>query len=190
MVLAVACTATQNAAEGIQHLSFGGRGHPIQQVGRSHQHPRNADAALCCTFVEEGLLERVEPPILRQAFDGRDRASLHLPDRNHASTDLLAVNEDGAGPTVSGITADFGSGQPQILAQHIGESPDRANSDRNRLTVQSQGNGLLLGCGSLAAGSRWLVGGGGVAVFEGHVSLCSVSLRIARCTKIGTTSFR
>src|SRR5262245_46308019 len=65
----VARAAAVVAVEGVADLGVGGIGVPGEQVGGDHDHPRGTEAALESVLLPEGLLERVEAFVGRQALD-------------------------------------------------------------------------------------------------------------------------
>ena len=80
-------------------------------------------------MAQEGFLQLGEHAIRRQPFDGDDIAALDLAQRHQAGADLLAIQQHRAGAAIAGIAADLGAGQAEILAQHIGQAPDRRRID-------------------------------------------------------------
>ena len=73
----------------------------------------------------EGALQRAQPPVLRASPSTvDDRAALGLAQRDQAGADLRAVEQHGAGAAVAGVAADLGAGEPEIVAQHVGEARD------------------------------------------------------------------
>ena len=50
----------------------------------------------------------------------------------------LAVEQDGAGPADPVLAADVGAGQPQVMAQRVGEQPARGHDHGVRQTVDQQ----------------------------------------------------
>ena len=137
--LAVAGAAAQHAAERILHLRLARGGDAGEQVGRRHQHRRSADAALRRAVPEKCLLQRRQSAILgRQPLDGRHRPSLDARHRDQAGAALPTVEQNRAGAAIPGVAADLGAGQPQIVAQHVREAPDRVGMQRPRLPVERE----------------------------------------------------
>src|SRR5262249_12506723 len=80
---------------------------PVRLVerGRGHDHAGSAVAALEALRVVEGLLQRMELSLVRQALDGRDPAPLGTEGRYQAGMERLAVAMDGAGAAVARVAA-------------------------------------------------------------------------------------
>jgi hypothetical protein len=71
-------------------------------------------------MVDKGLLHWVQPIRGAQAFDGDHAAPGYFVDRNQAGAHSLAVEQDGAGPTLAfGIASLFRAGQVQIFTQDL-----------------------------------------------------------------------
>ena len=60
-------------------------------------------------------------PGLGQPLDRRHLRALRLERRVDAGVDRLAVNDDGAAAALSLIATDLGAGQPQVVAQDLGQ---------------------------------------------------------------------
>ncbi len=108
---AIAGAAAEHAGQSLPYFRLAGRRCARQQVGRRHQHPRRADAALRGPLSEEGGLQRSQIFVLRQAFDGYHGSGVHPGDRDEAGAQLPAIHQDGAGAAIAGVAADLGSGQ-------------------------------------------------------------------------------
>ena len=88
---------------------------------RGHDHAGGAEAALKGLRIEKGLLHRVQPAVLRQALDGRDRAALGAIGRHQAAMERHAVEPDGAGAAIA-LVAAFLDAEPAMLAQERPEA--------------------------------------------------------------------
>ena len=146
--LAIAGAAAEHAAQGILGLRLAGLRHPLDQRGCRQQHARRADAALGSAVVLERLLQSAQRAV-GQTLDGGDRPAGGLTDRGQAGAHRDAVDQDGAGTAVAGIAADLGAGEPQVLAQHLRQSPHRRRLDRHRPTIQGHLPGWKLQGGQL-----------------------------------------
>src|SRR5262249_30476168 len=92
-------------------------------------HARRTEAALESMMLAEACLQRRQPLILRQPFDGDDFAALGLDRQHQAAADSLAVEKHGASTANPMLAANMRAGQPQMMAQAIGER--QARLDRN-----------------------------------------------------------
>ena len=72
--------------------------------------PRGAIATLGRIFSDERLLNRMEVTILRESFDGGDRAALAIHGQHQAGVDGHAIERDGTRAAVPHPADDFGSG--------------------------------------------------------------------------------
>ena len=67
-------------------------------------------------------MQRVQFSRTAQPFDGGDLAAIRLSHCNHTGAGLASVDQDRAGPAITGIAADFCAGQRKVVAQRIGQS--------------------------------------------------------------------
>src|SRR3989338_126932 len=100
-------------------------------LGREY-HPRRAVAALDRSRIGEGLNEGM---VLADAFDRRDRTSLHPRRQSEARADRPAVQQDGAGPALARLAAVLGAGKSHILAKHLEQSAVRLDLEAAALAV-------------------------------------------------------
>src|SRR3989304_1469777 len=118
--LRVACAAAQSTLQGAFHLARGGGGVSVEQRLGRHDHPGSAVPALDGSQVQEGLLNRVQPPGSLESLD-----RLHLLARNlghlpATGTDGAPAEGDRARPALTFIVAALlGSGRTQVVAQHV-----------------------------------------------------------------------
>ena len=139
--LAVAGATAEHAAQGILHLGFARAGVAIEKGGRRHQHTRRAHAALRSTMLQKGILQLSGNAMRgRQAFDGGDILPLDLAEGDQAGTGRLAVHQDRAGTTITGIATDLGAFQAQGITQRLRKSPMRRGIHRDRATVEDERN--------------------------------------------------
>ncbi len=143
--LAVARAATEYAAQRLLDVGSAGALVAHQQVVGSHQHARRTDAALCRAVDQEGFLQVGEGVVGRvlaagETLDGLDTAAGDLAHRDQAGTDLPAVEPHGAGAAISGVAADLGTGQLEIVPQGRRQPRDRRTGPVHRLAVQDEGN--------------------------------------------------
>ena len=106
------------AAEVIFHAHydlFAGQLRILEQQGIGiHNHAGCAESALDGAMFGEGILEWVQFVPLCQAFDGGDFFTLNSPDRQHAGSYCLFVDNDSAGATEACAAPVFGPGKSQI----------------------------------------------------------------------------
>ena len=121
----VAGAATEVALDRVPDLVVGRIRRARQQVGRRHDHPRRAEAALEAVVLPEGGLERVEPVRGGHPLDRRDRRAVRLDGEHRARLHGLAVHGHGARAALRGVAADVGPGQVQVLAEELDQEPSR-----------------------------------------------------------------
>ncbi len=78
-----------------------------------------AVAALEAIVFEEGGLDGVQLVAVRESLDGGDLGALRDGGKGEAGVDAAAVDEDGAGATLSVIAAFLAAGETEILAQSV-----------------------------------------------------------------------
>src|SRR5881227_4387785 len=118
---------------------LGGVGIAFEEVGRGHDHPGRAVAALEPVVLPERLLQRVQRavPALRHSLDRLDVAAVRLRRQHRAALHRLAVQEHRAGAAVRGVTADVGAGQAKVVAQVVDEQKPRLHFRLARLSIDS-----------------------------------------------------
>ena len=85
-----------------------------------HDHARNAEAALHCALVQEGLLKRMKTAVFAvEAFNRQDFLACDLFEFSTAGTHGFAVDEDDAGAANADMAAIFCSRQIQIFAKKL-----------------------------------------------------------------------
>ena len=109
-----------------------------QEIERSHQHARGADAALGGAVMMKGALQRPPDRIVRDAFDGLHPPALELCRRNEAGAGLLLVDEHRAGAAIAGVAADLGAGEAELLAQHARQAHVGTRGDLDLLVVDGE----------------------------------------------------
>ena len=93
----------------------------LEQVGGGEQDPRRAEAALEGVVRAERLLQRA--PL--EPLDGLDLGAVGLHGEQQAGADGDAVEPDGAGAADAVLAADVRAGQPERVAQEVGEQQAR-----------------------------------------------------------------
>ena len=144
-----------------------------QQRMRGGDHARRAEAALQRVMLAERRLQRRQVVVVRQALDRDDLGAFGLHREHQAGAHRLAVDQHGAGAADAVLAADMGAGQPQMMAQAIGERQARLDLDLDRLavdfefdrhgfhTLRRRGFERALDHG---AGERAAIGGAGVDI--------------------------
>ena len=89
----------------------------VEQRLRSHQESGRAVAALRGAEVGEGLLQRVEPAVRHQAFDGEDVASIALDAEDQAGEDRLSIEQNRTGSAFSQLAAVLRAAEIEILTK-------------------------------------------------------------------------
>lgn len=100
-----------------------------QQIDGAHQHSGRAIATLDGALVHELLLDRMQPPLTREALHGGDLGAVDGRKRCHAGQRGNPVDEHGASTTPTLPTPGLGAGQLQILTQGGQQGPLRRRLD-------------------------------------------------------------
>ena len=90
----------------------------IQQGLGSHDQAGGADTALDRAVIEKGLLKRMKGPVPGKALNCFHPCAPCLEGGIDTAVDGYSIHQHGADTAFSLVTADFGSGQPQVLAQY------------------------------------------------------------------------
>ena len=121
----------------------------VQQRLGLHDESGRAEAALRRAVADESILKRMQfrpaagtvlgvGPRLGQPFDRQYLPALRLERRVDAGVDRLTVDDDGAAAAFGLITADLGAGQPQIVAQYLGQVTAGRYVKRALLAIDGQ----------------------------------------------------
>ena len=100
-------------------------GVPLQQRHRAHDHAGRAVAALEGADLDEGALHRMQAAAARQSFDGGDGAAGNVGDARLAGPRGRTVEEHGAGAARTLAATRLRAGQPELLAEHVEQTPIR-----------------------------------------------------------------
>ena len=90
-----------------------------EQCMRSHDHARNAEAALCCLKLYECALQRAGVIGTAKSFEGDNLATCQQHDRGDAREYRDTVDHDGASAALSESASVFGCVQRQLITQYI-----------------------------------------------------------------------
>jgi hypothetical protein len=88
-----------------------------QQSDAGHNHSGSAVSALERVGFEEGFLKRMQPAVFLEAFYCRDLLSCRGAQPGYARAGCLAINENGAGATLSLPATVFASGKIEVISQ-------------------------------------------------------------------------
>src|SRR5918995_323370 len=119
----------------------------LEQAHCREHHARRAIAALEAVVDVEGLLNGMEPTVLRQALDRPHLVPVGLDGEDGARLDRLAVEEDGAGAARGRVAPDRRSGQAELLPQEVDE--ELARLDLHFRSAVVDGDGYRSHCGLL-----------------------------------------
>ena len=117
----VAGATAEVALEAEANRFLVGVGLVLQQANGRHDHAGGAVAALQAVLLPEAFLDRVQLAVLLEPFDRDDVGALGLEGEDRAGLDGAAVHEHGAGAALSGVAADVGAGEVQVLTQEVDE---------------------------------------------------------------------
>ena len=110
--------------------SCSGSGFVAQPGGDGGQEARRAEPALQAVAVGERLLHRRQRAVrLGQALDGGDLRAVGADREQEAGADRGAVQQDRAGAAHPVLAAHVGAGQPQVVAEAVGQQPPGRHPD-------------------------------------------------------------
>ena len=138
--LGIAGAAAKDAAQRILDHGAGWFCLAVQQCNRGHQHARRADAALCSTPRQKGLLQQRTTGQGLQALDGGDAGAIGLGGGHEAGAGGLTVDQHGAGAAVARVAAALGAHLSQLPAQHLAEAGGRGGIAADGRAIQLEGN--------------------------------------------------
>ncbi len=120
----VSRAAAEMAGEHVHDLRAG-RLSTREEVGGRDQDSRGAEAALERVVAPKGLLQRGQRTAGGERLDGVDAAPVGLHGEDAAATYRDAVQEDRACATDAVLAADVRPGQPQAVAEEVGQQEPR-----------------------------------------------------------------
>ncbi len=133
--------AAQRALHALANLRVGGVRVLVEQRLGGEDLPVLAEAALRHLLVDPRLLHRMQPAVLRQAFERRDLGALHLRHRPDARPHRLALDQHGARAALAEAAAEARTRQVEIVAQDVEQRRGGLHVHRVRLAVDPQGDG-------------------------------------------------
>ena len=119
----VAGAAAQVAADRLAHLVLGRRRVGGQERLRGHDHPRRAVAALGREVVANACCTGSSVPLWASPSIVVIFVPLGLHREHEARVDDVAVEVHGARRALALVARAFGAGQPEVVAQHVGQRP-------------------------------------------------------------------
>src|SRR5688572_13639496 len=134
----VAGAAAEVAGEHLAHLRLARARVFLEVRLEGHDDAGGAEAALQPVHLVQRLLQGRELSVLRHRLDGGDLVALHLHRVDEAGARGLAVDEHRAGAAHAVLAADMRSGEPAVLAQHVGEELPRLCANRVALSIYVQ----------------------------------------------------
>ena len=138
--LLIAGAPADVAGERLANLIGARIGIPLQErLGRDEQ-ARRAVAALRRPEVGEGLLQRVQAPVITEALDGHDVAGVAFEREEQAGQRRRPIHQHRAGAAFAELAAVLRARQIQILAQDLEQRLVGIERDLPRFTVDAQGN--------------------------------------------------
>ncbi len=110
----------------------------IEQRLGGDEEPGRAVAALRRPEVGEGLLQRMQPALGAEAFDGHDLAAAALDAQHQARQHRPAVQQHGAGAALAELAPVLGAAEIQVLTQHLEQRLVRVERDVVRFAVDGE----------------------------------------------------
>src|ERR1700751_1527012 len=102
-------------------LCVRGRWIVIEKRLRAHDHTGDSISALRRLLIYKGLLQHSGPPVAAEPFHGDHATTVDTADRGDAGVDGDPVDHHRAGAALSEATAEFGSIERKLSAQHVQE---------------------------------------------------------------------
>src|SRR3984893_18089516 len=140
----VAGAAAEVALQAFADLLVAWIGVAVEQIGGRHDEARRAVAALQPVLVPEGLLDRVQRPVGgRHALDGLHLVAIALHGEEGAGLDSLAIEKDGAGAALAGVTTDVRARKARHISQVVHQQEPRLDLVLPPLAVYRQRDFVL-----------------------------------------------
>ncbi len=138
----IAGAAADIAFQTIADLLFGEAfGVRFDQIDRAHHHAGGAKAALQAVMFAEHFLHRVQRAVGGgEAFDGGDVDPFGLDGEHGARFHRFAIDRDHAGAALTGVTADMGAGEVQVIAQQFDQQGAAFDMGVRRFAVHCEFN--------------------------------------------------
>ena len=130
--------AAQIPGQRVADLVAGRIGLAIEQRLCSHQKSRRAVTTLGRTEVGKGLLERMEPAVCRETFDGQHVTVSTLDAQNETRQHRLAIEQHRARAALSELAAMLGAAEVQVFTQHLEQRLVRIERDVAGFSVDGE----------------------------------------------------
>ena len=118
----VARAPAQVPADHVAHLLVVRLGRGPQPGSDRGQEAGRAEAALEAVALGKGLLHRRQRPVAsREALDSRDLRAVHADSEQQAGAHGRPIQQDRAGAADSVLAADVRAGQPEVVANAVGQ---------------------------------------------------------------------
>src|SRR3990172_796923 len=121
----VARAAAQVPRDPRADLFFRRRFRHLQEFRCREDHAGRAEAALEPVVLLERLLDRVQPSVLREPFDRRDRRAVRLDHEHRARLHGPSVEEDRARAAVARVAPHVGAREPELVPNEVHEEGAR-----------------------------------------------------------------
>jgi len=136
--LLIAGAATQAAGQRFANLVAGRIGDLVEQRLRRDEESRGAVPALRGAEIRERFLQRMEPAVRRQTFDGEHVAAFALGAKHKARQHRLSVQQHRTRAALAELASVLGAAQVQIFTQHLEKRFVGSERDFGRLAVHGQ----------------------------------------------------
>jgi hypothetical protein len=123
----VARTPAKIAFEGVTNFFVGGVGVVLEQSDAGDDHAGGAKAALQAMFLPKSILDGVKRAILGQTFDRCNTASIGLHGEHRTRFDNDTVQQHVTRAALTGVTANVGACQAQILPKKVDQQESGFN---------------------------------------------------------------
>jgi hypothetical protein len=110
----------------------------VEERLRRDEKSRRAVSALGGAQVGKGDLQRMQPSIARQSFDGRDGPAGALDAEHETGQHRQAVEEHRAGAALAELASVLRPAEIQVLTKHFEQRLVRREGDLERLAVHRQ----------------------------------------------------
>jgi hypothetical protein len=134
----VSSTAAELSANRVAELLIGHLASALVHRQRAHQEARSAKTALQSVVAAKRLLEGVQLSVGCEALDRRYLGALGLYAEHQARAGGPSVNEHRAASAHAVLTTDVRAGQPNNMAQDVGQQPARLDFNLMKNTVDDE----------------------------------------------------
>ena len=110
----------------------------VKQCFGRHQKSGRAVAALCGAQVGERILQRVQPAVRDQSFDGGHTPAVAVGAEHEARQDRLVVEQHGTGAAFAKLAAMLRAAEIQVLTKNLEQRLVRRERDFGWLAVDDE----------------------------------------------------